>query len=166
MRAAALLVLAACGGHGPAPAPVAPTTCTAAVHRAFDFWLGTWTVRTPDGKIAGHNTITSIHGGCALHEDWHSARGSTGSSLNFVDPATGEWVQQWVDSDGDDIRLRGGLVDGAMVLDGTLVSGEGKASRLRGTWTPLPDGTVRQLFEESTDDGGSWSTWFDGSYQR
>lgn len=163
-RAVLALALAACGARPTAPAPA--SKCTGAAHRAFDFWLGAWTVRDPDGVVAGHNQITAVHGGCALHEQWASARGSTGSSLNFVDPATGEWVQQWVDSDGDDIRLRGGLRDGAMALEGTLVTGDGKASRLRGTWTPLPDGRVRQLFEESTDDGASWSIWFDGFYQR
>ena len=34
----------------------------------------------------------------------------------------------------------------------------------RGTWTPLEDGVVRQHFEQSGDDGATWTTWFDGYY--
>ena len=34
------------------------------------------------------------------------------------------------------------------------------------TWTPEDDGTVRQVWEVSTDAGESWSVIFDGRYQR
>jgi hypothetical protein len=30
----------------------------------------------------------------------------------------------------------------------------------------LPDGRVRQLFEESEDEGKTWALWFDGYYTR
>jgi hypothetical protein len=36
----------------------------------------------------------------------------------------------------------------------------------RGTWTPQPDGTVRQLLEQSRDGGQTWYVWFDGKYVR
>jgi hypothetical protein len=34
------------------------------------------------------------------------------------------------------------------------------------TWTPLPDGRVRQHWESTTDGGRTWSTVFDGYYTR
>ena len=34
------------------------------------------------------------------------------------------------------------------------------------TWTPNPDGTVRQHWEISSDAGKSWTTAFDGLYRR
>ena len=32
-------------------------SCGTAPHRQFDFWLGEWEVRAPDGKLAGVNRI-------------------------------------------------------------------------------------------------------------
>jgi len=155
----------------PAPAGDAGTTAAAdrpcrdsAVHHQFDFWLGAWEVTVPSGKVAGHNRIETVASGCALLESWHSASGGAGNSLNYVDPASGDWVQVWAGGDAGEIVLRGGLHDGAMILSGTLVEPGDKHSLLRGTWTPQPDGRVRQLFEQSTDDGATWTTWFDGTY--
>ena len=34
------------------------------------------------------------------------------------------------------------------------------------TWTPNKDGTVRQLWEASTDQGKTWQVAFDGLYRR
>ena len=34
------------------------------------------------------------------------------------------------------------------------------------TLTPLPDGTVRQVIERSTDDGATWQSSFDAVYRR
>ena len=35
----------------------------------------------------------------------------------------------------------------------------------RGRWTPLPDGRVRQYFEELTPDK-KWQPWFEGFYAK
>jgi hypothetical protein len=138
-----------------------------AEYRQFDFWAGEWEVTTADGAFAGKNRIDAIAGGCALLETWASARGPfVGSSLNYFDPTARRWVQVWSDSSGGVITIRGGLVDGAMRLEGELVSRQGQAKPFRGTWTPLPDARVRQHFEESSDGGKTWTTWFDGYYKR
>ncbi|MGH7480699.1 MAG: phosphoglycerate mutase family protein, partial [Longimicrobiales bacterium] len=56
------------------PADSAPSrTCVSAAHRAFDFWLGRWTVRTPDDRIAGRSRITRVSDGCAVLEEWSGA---------------------------------------------------------------------------------------------
>ena len=59
------------------------------------------------------------------------------------------------------------MVDGSMVLAGRRPTrdGSGEASH-RITWTPNPDGTVRQLWEASKDGGVNWSVLFDGLYTR
>lgn len=119
----------------------------------------------PNGKAAGHNRIEKAYNGCALVENWTSANGGTGISTNYFDPEKRAWVQNWVDGTGGVIQLEGGLVGNAMILDGRYVQLDGTASRLRGTWTPLDSGYVRQLFEESKDGGASWTVWFDGEYR-
>ena len=133
--------------------------------RQFDFWIGEWEVRMPDGKPAGTSRIESILGGAVIQEHWTGARGDTGTSFNFVDAATGQWRQFWVSKNGNALDLRGGLREGRMVLEGETPTPKG-AQKERITWTPRADGTVRQLWEQSLDGGKTWTVAFDGIYTK
>jgi hypothetical protein len=145
-----------------------PPPCAAAVHRQFDFWLGQWEVRDPTGKVVGHNRIEATHGGCALIEHWTSVTGVTGTSVNIYDRDRRQWHQTWVDSGGGLLQLDGGRREAAMVLAGDAFDADapGQTARQRLTWTPQPDGRVRQLWESSTDGGRTWTVVFDGLYAR
>ena len=135
--------------------------------RAFDFWVGDWEVRSGDGTLQGVNTIRADERGCVLVERWQGAQGSTGMSINYLDGITGEWVQVWHAAGGYQIDIRGGLTDDGMLLTGTIhYIGTGQTAPFRGLWTPLPDGRVRQYFEQSNDDGVTWQPWFEGFYSR
>jgi hypothetical protein len=151
----------------PAPAP-SPPPCGSAEHRQFDFWIGQWDVFAPDGKKAGDNRIESIDGGCALVERWRGRGGFTGTSLNSWDAGSRRWRQHWVDSQGGLLQLSGAFDGARMVLSGMQPhdSRPGVMLRHRIAWTPQADGAVRQLWEQSEDDGRSWSTVFDGRYVR
>jgi hypothetical protein len=135
-------------------------------HRQFDFWIGNWQVSDKEGgKIYGKNTITSEGDGCLLTERWKSASGGSGSSINYYNPGDGQWHQLWVDSGNSIIDIAGGIEDGSMVLTGDIYYLlEKRQTSFRGRWTPLPDGSVRQFFEEQ-DDQGVWQPWFDGYYR-
>jgi hypothetical protein len=89
----ALTALSVSGAMGASP-------CEASEHRAFDFWLGEWQVRTPDGKLAGVNRISSEYNGCVLHERYDTRRGYSGESLNAYDAGRKVWHQTWVDTSG------------------------------------------------------------------
>jgi len=133
----------------------------------FDFWIGEWDVQVANGTPAGQNVITSEQRGCVLIENWASATGGTGTSINYLDESKGEWVQIWNDGGGNQINIRGGLTDDGMLLVGTIHYVANDATYpFRGLWTPLPDGRVRQFFEQSNDDGETWSVWFEGFYSR
>jgi len=150
----------------PAQAADAPRPCAAPQHRQFDFWIGEWDVRTPDGKTAGTNRITGILGGCGLQENWTGAGGTVGTSLNIYDAARALWHQTWIDSTGSLLLLDGAFRDGRMVLSGTTRSAKGGTTTDRITWEPLAGGDVRQLWEQSSDGGASWTVAFDGRYTR
>ena len=143
---------------------VAHADCAAPEHRAFDFWLGEWEVRTPDGNVAGTNRITQEYG-CVLHERYDTGKGYSGESLNVYDAGRKVWHQTWVDSSGSLLLLEGGLRDGAMVLEGETTDVDGAITKHRITWTPKPDGSVRQ-FWQSTDQSAQWVVAFDGTYTR
>ncbi len=133
----------------------------------FDFWLGEWDVHGAGGQYAGSNVISREQRGCYLSENWTSASGSGGDSINYVDKITGEWVQVWNDASGSQINIRGGMTDDGMLLIGTIHSiSSNKTQPFRGLWTALPDGRVRQYFEYSDDNRVTWTSWFEGFYTR
>ncbi|MGI9236182.1 MAG: tetratricopeptide repeat protein [Woeseiaceae bacterium] len=133
----------------------------------FDFWLGEWDVHVANGTYAGSNRIDRAERGCVLTENWSSASGSTGTSINYVDKISGEWVQIWNDASGNQINIRGGLTDEGMLLVGTIhYVANNTTAAFRGLWSPMPDGRVRQFFEQASADGKSWSTWFEGFYSK
>jgi hypothetical protein len=162
---AALLALANGARAEESAKPAAPAACTAPAHRAFDFWLGAWRVQTPDGKHAGHNTISAILGGCALLEQWEGASGSRGTSLNAWDAGAKRWRQTWIDASGGVLLLEGGIEDGAMVMRGMTRDEKGEQHE-RITWTPLAGGAVKQHWQQSRDGGASWTDAFVGIYAR
>ena len=133
----------------------------------FDFWIGEWDVHLPNGTLAGSNVIKSIERGCALTEHWTNVNGGTGMSINYLDKASGEWVQVWNSEGGGQIVIRGGMTDDGMALKGYIhYVGNGTTAPFRGLWTPLADGRVRQYFEQSNDDGQTWVPWFEAFYTR
>ena len=134
----------------------------------FDFWVGEWEVYDKGQTIKyGDNTITRTNRGCYLSEQWVSSTGVPGNSMNYYDPGQKRWRQHWVGAGGSIIDIYGGLADGSMVLEGRLYTINPPSEKpFRGTWTPLPDGRVRQFFEQSDDKGKTWISWFDGYYQR
>lgn len=163
--AALPLLLATLAASAPA---AAQAPCDTPDHRAFDFWRGRWEVRTPDGRLAGHNTVRSILNGCVLHEHYTTPSGYEGESFNIFDAGRGRWHQTWVDNAGLLLELDGGVRDGAMVLTGETTGPDGSRVLHRITWS-MAEGNparVRQHWESSRDEGQSWSTAFDGRYTR
>lgn len=150
----------------PGAAQSAP--CATADHRAFDFWVGTWEVHAPGGRVMGRNTIERKMGGCVLHERYATPAGYEGESLNIFDSSRGVWHQTWTDNGGLLLLLEGGMEGGAMVMEGETTNAAGSVTRQRITWSVVdgdPD-RVRQHWESSTDGGETWSTAFDGLYLR
>jgi hypothetical protein len=132
---------------------------------AFDFWVGEWDVQLADGTYVGSNSIERAEHGCVLVEKWTSASGGTGTSINYLDKVSGEWVQIWNAAGGSQIHIRGGLTDDGMLLTGTIhYVAVGTTAVFRGLWTPLEDGRVRQFFEQQAADGETWTPWFEGFY--
>jgi hypothetical protein len=144
----------------------APQGCEAPEHRQFDFWIGSWTVATPQGNLAGTNRIDRTLKGCVLLENWSGSKGGSGTSFNLWTASDGKWHQVWVDDSGNMLNLSGGLEGTRMVLTGAhpTPGSPGTITTERITWTPLAGGTVRQHWEASTDGGATWTTQFDGLY--
>lgn len=149
------------------PAASAPAAaCTSEQHRQFDFWVGDWLVRTPDGEVAGENRIDKTLNGCVLLENWQGAKGSTGKSFNMYFERDGRWHQTWVDGRGGRLDLAGEFGEGRMVLSGEMPARDGGAVLHEIAWTPLENGTVKQHWRASRDGGESWNDLFVGIYEK
>ena len=133
--------------------------------RQFDFWIGEWDVKNPQGVPAGSSTIQLILGQCTIFENWSGGGGSNGKSFNIYDTNDKRWHQTYVDDKGTFTHYIGGLVDGKMVLTADTIAA-GKKTLARMTFSKLENGDVRQFGENSTDGGKTWTTAFDLVYSR
>ena len=137
--------------------------CNTPEYRQFDFWVGDWNVESAAAPgTVSHNRITLINDGCTLREEYDTPQGYVGTSLNFYDSGRKGWHQTWIDNQGGGLVLEGGLQGRDMVLQSAEAAGQIQ----RITWTPLPDGRVRQHWQSSADAGKTWTTAFDGMYTR
>ncbi|MBO3700666.1 lipopolysaccharide assembly protein LapB [Roseivirga sp. E12] len=135
-------------------------------YRHFDFWIGEWDVMVNGTKV-GDNSITMAKGGCAIHENYKTAGNYAGQSINFYDPIDKKWHQHWVGSGGDVYNyLETKREPGLLQFQSKVMGPTGNISLSRLTFTLNQDGTVRQLFEGSTDDGKTWTAGFDGLYMK
>jgi len=144
-------------------APASP--CAAPQRHQFDFWLGNWRVVDASGAFQGTNNVTSEFDGCVVQEHWKGVEGGRGSSFNTYLPGRKLWQQTWVDAHGLTLLLLGGMQGSSMVLSGSRVAKNASVID-RITWTPLPDGRVRQHWQEKSNDGKGWQEIFDGYYSK
>lgn len=141
--------------------------CRSPEHRALDFWVGDWAVRdTNQGHPVGQSSIQKILDGCVIFENWAGALGGEGKSFNEFIEATGKWRQSWVDSSGNEYDLDGAPGKDSMVYRRELIAADGAKTLNRMTLTRLPTGEVRQLGEQSSDDGRTWSVGYDFTYAK
>lgn len=154
-----------------APPQPPPIDCTDAEHSALNFWIGDWDVRQTGAEtVVARSVISSTAGGCAIEEDYRQTLGPGGvpTSYHGVSFSTfdarrrGVWRQFYMDSGGSVTVFEGGLKDGAMVLEAPAQPG----AIQRMTVSPLPDGSVRQRGESSTDGGATWTPAYDFTYRR
>lgn len=146
-----------------------PGPCTAPERAELDFWVGTWNV-FPTGKTnqVARSLIEKLYDGCAIRENWMPFSNAGGGSLSTYDPGSGRWHQTWVDANGSLVRFEGGRQGASMVMQGLWAGliGPGKDAIVRMTYTPAPDGSVRQLGVQSVDGGATWQPSFDFTYRR
>ena len=145
----------------------AQNTATPKPNHDFNFWLGKWDVyHTTADTIVGYSQIESIIDSFAIRESYQAA-GSPyqGTSLNKYNPATQQWEQYWIDNGGLTLHLKGNREGGKMILQSQSETPNGPyANKI--TWYDQTDGTVRQVWEISQDEGKTWTAVFDGTYKK
>lgn len=128
------------------------------IHRALDFFIGTWRVRSGDGPVLGEATIAPDLNGCLIREEYATDKGFAAMSYLYFDARTRAWYRTYVDSEAERVELVGNFRGNALVLNGVPEPGPGeKQFQVRMTIAPVTPDTVLQLWETSAD-GLHWST--------
>jgi tetratricopeptide (TPR) repeat protein len=136
-------------------------------YRQLDFWIGDWDVKaTTQNQVAGTSSIQLILGDCVILENWTGTGGTNGKSFNFFNRATSKWQQTWVDDKGSLLEFSGDYKDGAMHYLATTTSAQGQKVLQRMTLFNLSTEQMRQLGEQSTDEGKTWTVMYDLTYTR
>jgi tetratricopeptide (TPR) repeat protein len=134
--------------------------------RMFDFWVGDWDVKTPQGQPAGQSSVQLLLEGCALYENWIDGQGGGGKSLNSYNPDTKQWQQFWTDQYGRVTEYRESeWIDGSLRYSAKQMSPQGP-TLVHMTFTPVNPDLVRQFGESSVDGGKTWTPTFDLYYHR
>ena len=134
-------------------------------HRAFDFWIGEWTVKQ-SGQIAGSSSVQPILGHCTIFEQWESASGTLGKSFNYYDPGHDHWRQIWISDSGSFIEFTGEARDGGIFYTAeTIDPADGSVTHHKFEFTVIGENGVRQYWETSTDGGETWQSIWDGRYE-
>jgi len=141
--------------------------CCSDFHKQFDFWVGEWNVYDTAGNMVGENTIAKLESGYIINEHWQGASGGSGRSYNYFNQSDSTWNQVWIDSQGNNLVLKGRAESNKMILSSELIPGKKiDFYRNRITWTSNIDDTVSQLWEILIEDGEVVSAAFNGLYKR
>lgn len=132
----------------------------------FDFWIGDWDLTwAPDGR--GRNRISALYDGRAILEEFDGtpAIAMRGMSVSVLSQETGLWHQTWADSQGGYLDFKGGLQNGAMILERAALV-DGRAIRQRMVWRDIEPDRLTWRWERSGDEGATWTTLWEIAYQR
>jgi hypothetical protein len=146
----------------------------------FDFLVGSWTsaqrrlVKPLTGtdewtESRGTTRSWQVFGGAANLDEVHLPDwGFSGLSVRLLSPETGQWSIYWVNSRNGELALPpvvGGFSDGV----GTFYSDEdyeGRAIRVRYTWSDITTTSARWEQAFSVDGGQTWETNWTADFTR
>ncbi len=160
----------------PSPSPTStpnPRPCAAiAEYRQLDFWIGEWdvspSVKTNDNPPS-RSWIERALDQCVISETYVTPGTYTGRSLNSYNPVKKRWEQFWVDNTGGVHHYLGQSRDGNLYYEAEGLPSGGPGSpiaRVKMTFFNQGSDQVRQLGEQSTDEGKTWTTIYDLIYRR
>jgi hypothetical protein len=141
-----------------------------AEHRALDFWVGEWDVRPTAGPAAApasRSRVELVEDQCVVAEHYTAAAYS-GRSYNVYNGTDKRWEQFWVDNKGGRHHYLGQARDGNVYYeaDGVRVFGTPGLVKLKMTFFNQGKDQVRQLGEQSSDGGKTYTVSYDLTYRR
>ena len=138
--------------------PLQVSFCPNADYRQLDFLVGDWNVHKSSGQAVGEASVKIDMQGCMLEADFATHAGYVSQSFFGWDIRTGDWYRNYMDAEGVRLKMSGGLVGDAMVLEAVR---PGASGDLGVRVSISPDGPDRVIEQWSTRKGGGF--WEDGA---
>lgn len=140
----------------PPPAP-GTTSCAGPNYRGADFMLGEWRVEAQNGLDLGHSSITAELSGCLVLEQFTTPKGYRAKSFLSYARGAAMWQRTYLDTEANRLFTTGTVVNGSLVMTGSVELPNGDRALTRVTWTKTAAGQLEQTYEISRNDGASWS---------
>ena len=144
----------------PIPPPPVTTGCQAGgpaqAARQIDFWQGDWSVSREHGPALGRALVRSDLSGCLMEENYSTDLGYGATSFTYFDFVEQRWYRTYIDSEGERLELKGGFVNGALIMTGEEPGPDGARFQVRMTLAPAGATIVRQTWETRSDDAAPW----------
>jgi len=158
------------------PSPAAtpnPRPCASLPeYRQLDFWIGEWDVSPAvkkNNNPPSRSRIERALDQCVISETYVTRGTYSGRSLNSYNPVKKRWEQFYVDNTGGVHHYTGQARDGNLYYEAEGLPSGGPGSplaKVKMTFFKQGPDQVRQLGEQSTDEGKTWSTTYDLVYSR
>ena len=137
---------------------------------AIDAEVGDWTVFDSTGQRYAAQRVRDAVDQCALTVEWTGIVGDKGLSVFGFDARSNSWKQMYVSNQvprpsGVILRQSDPDYAGPGVRFIPVIAPAPGTTRTRVTIMPLPRSGVMQLFEDSRDDGKTWTTVFKGEHR-
>jgi hypothetical protein len=135
-------------------------------NRELDFWLGHWAVTYPGATPTATSTVSLDLDKCLIVENWNGDKGQRGKNMLAYSADDKAWHGIFADNEGRVHVFEGKVTSGLAEFHGSSVGPNGEAvlNRIK-VIRETPD-KVEQLWEQSTDNGRTWKTVFQGEYSR
>lgn len=152
----------------PSRAAAGQPPCAANVKgRALDFWLGHWTVSDGEQPSRATSVVSLQLGECLVVENWSDAAGHRGENLFGYNLDSKTWSGMFADNRGRiHIFAHGTVAADRAEFDGRSRGARGKMILNRISIVRTTPDEIEQTWQQSADDGGTWTTVFQGKYSR
>ena len=145
-----------------------PSPCAAnSEARQLDYWLGDWSVGTPEAPNTGHSKVSISLDKCLLTESWGSDTSNhQGENALAYNPEDKTWYGLFVDNRGRVHALKGVVTAGSAEFQGPSRDANGKVVLNKVKVVRVKHDSVEQIWQKSSDNGASWTTDVQMQYLR
>lgn len=132
----------------------------------MDYWLGDWSIGGAGASSSASSKVFLELDKCMIVESWDGGRGHTGQNMFAYSSDDKKWHGMFADNEGRVHVFEGTIAAGSAEFMGPSRGPNGEADLNRVRIIRVSPDKVEQIWEKSSDGGGTWKLAFRGEYDR